>query len=176
MNILEHILRDVPDTWTNLSIDKYDNKYYIETLIQDTPEYNNVAQLFPEKCRINYIKRVQNPYQLGLFKIMKEKKNSEGKIINVVEGYHSLSEEDVEIALKYTMDYRRYKSIFRQIFSGDNKQPRFYSDISSALNCFVETQNKVIIICDILSESFTNIITSTQGDYISKYVISFSEE
>lgn len=84
MDILDEILSTSPSTWTKVPNSSYDDGYYIEKLHPDSVEYRLVAQGFTPHCTVKYIKRVQNPFQLALFKISREKAKAEGTRLNEV--------------------------------------------------------------------------------------------
>lgn len=94
-----------------------------------------------------------------------------------VQGYHVIYETDLDTALKYTVDYRRYENYELSSKQQDHtdKQPMFYGRIIDAVNAFNMNlhngRNKLVLICDVLSEQVDPIKTSTQADYHINYVI-----
>lgn len=95
-----------------------------------------------------------------------------------MQGYHVIYEADLDTALKYTVDYRRYGNSY-ELFSEQRnctyEQPKFYRRIIDAANVFKRNpnngQNKLVLICDVLSEELDPIKTSTQADYHVNYVV-----
>lgn len=94
-----------------------------------------------------------------------------------MQGYHIIFEKDLETAIKYTADFRRYEHSYglNQGDYFDRKQPKFYKCIKDAVDAFGQSttygQNKLILKCDVLSQNFNYVITSTQADYHINYVI-----
>lgn len=84
MDILDEILSASPSTWKKVVNSSYDDGYYTEQLSTDSVEYRLVAQEFIPHSTVRYIKRVQNPFQLALFKISREKAKAEGRYLNEV--------------------------------------------------------------------------------------------
>lgn len=95
-----------------------------------------------------------------------------------MQAYHVIYENDLDIALKYTVDYRRYENSYELSHNQQDftyKQPRFKKNITDAVNAFdkniVRGQNKLVLTCDVLSEELYQIKTSTQADYHVNYVV-----
>ncbi len=91
MDMLKKILTDVPQTWENREPHQYtdDSKYHLVELqdnnnLFSTSEYARIKMEFPSHVSIRYIKRVEDPFQLGLFKIMKAKRQAEGQFCTIV--------------------------------------------------------------------------------------------
>lgn len=81
MDILETILEYVPPTWSKPPKSSYDDGYFCEELKPNSVEHQMVAREFEPHGTVKYIKRVQNPYQLALFKIAREKAKAEGETL-----------------------------------------------------------------------------------------------
>lgn len=84
MDILDEILSVSPSTWRKVANSSYDDGYYCEQLSSDSVEYRLVSEAFRPHRTVKYIKRVQNPYQLALFKISREKAQAEGRYLHEV--------------------------------------------------------------------------------------------
>lgn len=83
--ILDLVLKDAPSFWVTELQSAYNNSYKLYDVPERTGEYDLVKNSFYEyACNIQDIRRIQNPYQLGLFRIMKEKRKSEGGDTTIV--------------------------------------------------------------------------------------------
>lgn len=80
--------------------------------------------------------------------------------------FHIAHESDLETALKYTCDYRRYKN--ENQYENDNKHPRFYHDVQSAIAN--RSQSKINESCVLVVNKISGII-KTQSDYYIQYVV-----
>lgn len=101
-------------------------------------------------------------------------------------GYHVVHKDDVETALKYPMDYRRYRSSeggsyvipeagYASVSNGN--QPKFFQTPREAFitgldNGISKTENIKILICRVISSSSEMIITDMQWDYLPMYIVS----
>lgn len=102
-----------------------------------------------------------------------------------VSGYHMVHENDLKTALKYPMDYRRYKSTSTQISQRSyyDKQPYFFvtpegaiDNAKIAITDFKDVfMNFKIVICSVLSSDSSCIETSMQWDYFPEYVVSLNQ-
>lgn len=80
--------------------------------------------------------------------------------------FHVVQENDLEIALKYTCDYRRYNQIQR--CEARNKHPLFYSNIQSAVSKLSSFSNSCVLVVNKIPGT-----TETQSDYYIQYVVDF---
>lgn len=67
--MLEFVLRNVPDDWDDVSF--YDSSYKLFELHPYDKEYTKIRNLFAS-FEVTSIKRVQNPFQYGRFKLRQE--------------------------------------------------------------------------------------------------------
>lgn len=82
--------------------------------------------------------------------------------------FHIVHLSDLETALKYTCDYRRYKQGY--LSEGDNKQPRFYDNVQSVI--FNLPASMINDICVLVVNKISGN-TKTQSDYYIQYVVDF---
>jgi len=82
--------------------------------------------------------------------------------------YHVIHQDDLNIALKYTCDYRRYN--WNMNFNV-GKQPKFYSDIQNLVSIYSNLSNtkKILLVLSKISGN-----TVTQCDYYIQYVVDIS--
>ncbi|XP_060840641.1 uncharacterized protein LOC132921575 [Rhopalosiphum padi] len=162
-SMLSFVLENVPSNWEQLS--NYDTSYILFDVQDLSIESKHVKAMFElTLLNINSIRRVQNPFQYGRFKLRQEMLNN-----NSVETvFHVIHVSDLETALKYTCDYRRYKN--RYGFETVNKHPRFYSDAQNAVfnqSALMLNNSCVLVVNKIRGE------TKTQSDYYIQYVVDF---
>lgn len=67
--MLDFVLRNVPDNWDEVV--SYDSSYILFELHPYDKEYTKIRNLF-ESFEVTSIKRVQNPFQYGRFKLRHE--------------------------------------------------------------------------------------------------------
>lgn len=80
--------------------------------------------------------------------------------------FHIVHESDLETALKYTCDYRRYRHGY--LSESDNKQPLFYNDVQSAISNRPMLNDICVLVVNKISGN-----TKTQSDYYIQYVVDF---
>ncbi|XP_025194724.1 uncharacterized protein LOC112594248 [Melanaphis sacchari] len=162
-SMLSFVLENVPNDWEPVST--Y-NKSFILFDVQDySTESRKVKAMFNiTSLNIKSIRRVQNPFQYGRFKLRQEMLNN--YLVETV--FHVIDTKDLETALKYTCDYRRYKNGYG--LSTVNKHPHFYSDAQRAvsnLSALVIDDKCILVVNKISGE------TKTQSDYYIQYVVDF---
>ncbi|XP_065202451.1 uncharacterized protein LOC135832860 [Planococcus citri] len=173
MDVLRAVLNTAqPTTWVNKSEDDYIESYLLFDITKYSTEWYNVwieADCYHREL-IKYIKRVQNPFQLGLFKIQEEKRRSENVSTQQTIGYHVIHPNDLESALKYPLDYRRYSKRESSVQNVE-KHPKFYAKLEDAYEmgnqCNLAFDNEILII---QAQHFSTV--RNQGDYYPLYVIS----
>ncbi|XP_025414819.1 uncharacterized protein LOC112686649 isoform X2 [Sipha flava] len=122
-SMLSYILLHKPDKWE--TVNNYDESYKLFDLEVNSLEYINIITLFNSiSPKIKSIKRVQNPFQYGRFKLRQE------MLQNMLEetAYYVVHMSKLKIALKFTCDYRRLTCQY------SNKQPCFISSVSEAIS------------------------------------------
>ncbi|KAL5243844.1 hypothetical protein ACI65C_011254 [Semiaphis heraclei] len=160
-SMLSFVLENVPSDWESVST--YNSSYILFDVPDYSREYERVKTMFNStSLHINSIRRVQNPFQYGRFKLRQEMLNSNS--VDTV--FHIAHESDLETALKYTCDYRRYKN--ENQYENDNKHPRFYHDVQSAIAN--RSQSKINESCVLVVNKISGII-KTQSDYYIQYVV-----
>ncbi|XP_015369355.1 PREDICTED: uncharacterized protein LOC107165568 [Diuraphis noxia] len=160
-SMLSFVLENVPSDWESVST--YNSSY----LLFDVPDLNreseNVKTMFNStSLSINSIRRVQNPFQYGRFKLRQEMLNSNS--VDTV--FHIVHESDLDTALKHTCDYRRYTN--ESSNKSENKHPRFYHDVQSAIANW--SASKINESCVLVVNKISGI-TKTQSDYYIQYVV-----
>lgn len=176
MDVLRAVLNTVqPTTWVKKSEDDYiDISYLLFELDKYSMEWCGIWLKVHGNYRnlITSIKRVQNPFQLGLFKIQEEKRRSENVSIDKTIGYHVIHPSDLESALKYPLDYRRY-SKRESAVQNEGKHPKFYASVEDAYEMGRQHDlgydNEIILI---QAQHFSTV--RNQGDYYPLYVISLT--
>lgn len=84
--MLAFVLSHKPNEWETIDYDK--NNYKILDVDLNSPEYINIKTLFDStSLDIKSIKRVQNPYQYGRFKLKQEMTNNKSEVKEI---YHDL--------------------------------------------------------------------------------------
>lgn len=87
--------------------------------------------------------------------------------------YHPLNMSDLNTALEYNMDVRRYGHRYSGI-QCDNKNPMFFKTPSAASAALSECSQKVILVCNILgSRQFEPAVTfkSNDSEYMPTYIV-----
>lgn len=85
--------------------------------------------------------------------------------------FHAINVADLEIALKYTCDYRRYTNKYK--CSSYKKQPNFYNNIHLAIDDIcrcIEDNNSIVILILSKIRGFDDVL---QCDYYIQYVVDF---
>jgi len=82
--------------------------------------------------------------------------------------FHIVHQSDLDTALKYTCDYRRYKNGHSS--EGENKHPRFYPNVQNAI---VSRPASMINDSCVLVISKISGNPKTQSDYYIQYVVDF---
>lgn len=78
MSVLRAVLdHEQPSEWTRMCQNCYSNSYLLFEVDKYSSEWNKVVACDSARHSVRSIKRVQNPFQLGLFKIQQEKRRSE---------------------------------------------------------------------------------------------------
>ncbi|XP_050528145.1 uncharacterized protein LOC126898247 [Daktulosphaira vitifoliae] len=159
MSLLSFVLENTPENWNYISY--YSNNYELFEIDEYTTEYKNIKQYFNDTI-IKNLYRVQNPYQYGRFLIRKEMTGIYAEEI-VLHGI--IDEDDLKIALKYTCDYRRYKSTKGV---DNNKHPCFYysfADLKDSIRKYNTIENYLYVL--VLTKLINPL--KTQCDYYIKY-------
>jgi len=81
--------------------------------------------------------------------------------------FHIVHASDLETALKYTCDYRRYKNGYNS--EGENKHPRFYPDLQDAVRSVPMINDRCVLVVNKISGN-----PKTQSDYYIQYVVDFN--
>ncbi|XP_054270670.1 uncharacterized protein LOC128991634 [Macrosteles quadrilineatus] len=178
MDILDVVIQTcIPPEWQGVNSsnvtrqDYVSNRYRLFELPTHSTEYSREMEVFREGDlygRVTKVQRVQNPFQLGRLLLRQEQKKNRDEIVNEVKYYHPLTDEtQLQTALEYNMDVRRYgNKDYRQ---GD-RDPRFYRTPKEAFDSITTCQ--YILVCVVLStgeyESFTR---QNDTEYMPVYVI-----
>ncbi|XP_001948854.1 uncharacterized protein LOC100168407 [Acyrthosiphon pisum] len=162
-SMLSFVLENVPSDWESVST--YNSSYILFDVNVLSREAANIKAMFNStSLNINTIRRVQNPFQYGRFKLRQEMLNSNS--VDTV--FHIVHPSDLETALKYTCDYRRYKNSHSS--EGENKHPRFYPNVQNAV---VNWSSSMINDSCVLVVSKISGNPKTQSDYYVQYVVDF---
>lgn len=161
-----------PSVWQAASYS--DCTYHLFHVDEDSDEYRAVTTPFTESWPVLTIRslvRVQNPFQLGRLVVRAEQRRHRGEHVNRVTYYHPLDRDDVEKALEFNMDVRRYLSRCDRHHS-QLKNPVFFSTPAEAIDVISECTNKVILVCHVLEQNGTSRSTSKSFDteYMPNYV------
>ncbi|CAH1708978.1 unnamed protein product [Aphis gossypii] len=163
-SMLSFVLENVPSDWEPVST--YTKSYVLFDVQDQSVESERIKTMFNSTLlNINSIRRVQNPFQYGRFKLRQEMLNNNLEEETV---FHVVQENDLETALKYTCDYRRYNRIYRYRCEATNKHPLFYSNIQSAVSNLSSFNNGCVLVVNKIPG-----ITKTQSDYYIQYVVDF---
>lgn len=160
-SMLSFVLENVPNDWERVIT--YDTIYKLFDVQISSKESLDVKAMFNStSLNINSIRRVQNPFQYGRFKLRQEMLNS----YSVETVFQVVSARDLETALKYTCDYRRYKHGYGNY--SESKHPLFYHDINKAINFQFAINDKCVLVINKISGT-----TKTQSDYYIQYIVDF---
>lgn len=161
-----------PSEWQAASYS--DRTYHLFPVEEDSDEYRAVAMPFTETrpaLTLQSLQRVQNPFQLGRLVVRAEQRRHRGEQVTRVTYYHPLDRDDVERALEYNMDVRRYLSRCDRHHS-QLKNPVFFSTPGEAMDVISECTNKVILVCHVLEQNSRSRTTTKSFDteYMPNYV------
>lgn len=82
--------------------------------------------------------------------------------------FHYVHENDLNVALKFNCDYRRYKMVYSSCPEGVNKQPKFINSLSNVaadVSAFLTKSVHLLVLSKIEGT------TTTQCDYYIRYVV-----
>lgn len=85
--------------------------------------------------------------------------------------FHVINVADLDIALKFTCDYRRYTNKYS--VSSYKKQPKFYNNVNLALDdiCgYIEDDSSIVVLVLSKIHGFDETL---QCDYYIQYVVEF---
>uniref|UniRef100_A0A1B6DD51 Uncharacterized protein n=1 Tax=Clastoptera arizonana TaxID=38151 RepID=A0A1B6DD51_9HEMI len=136
INILKNFY---PSTWDKNQ--NYSNKtYQLIELSRNSIEFRNVAISFPPNAVVK-IWRIQNPYILGAYLLRKNQIEHRQGSISEITKYHTVHQSDLEVALEYNLDSRRYRYNNRRIPQLDESLP-FINTNHYCIVCKVLTRNE----------------------------------
>lgn len=89
-SMLSFVLKHVPEDWEE--VDDYDTSYILFDLVKHGSEYEKVAALFEGTSTrlIKSIKRVQQPFQYGRFKLRQEMLRTHSTVRTILLYYNAL--------------------------------------------------------------------------------------
>ncbi|XP_022180396.1 uncharacterized protein LOC111040696 [Myzus persicae] len=162
-SMLSFVLKHLPDDWdTDVA---YTSSHLLRTLsrTRNAGEYQSVETMF-YGANISQIKRVQNPFQYGRYMLRREMINSAYETTV----FHGVHKDDLNTALKFNCDYRRYTRKREGIYE-NSQHPMFYHSFSDLLN---KTIHPISDINVLVLKIMTNT-PKTQCDYYIQYVVKF---
>lgn len=88
MNVLQAVLDyETPSTWEVKSADEYSNSFLLFDIKVFENEWEQAVGHSQLDTDVLSLQRVQNPFQLGLFRIQEEKRRKEGESCQKVSWY-----------------------------------------------------------------------------------------
>lgn len=80
MDVLQAVLDyETPDTWVSRCPSQYNDSFLLFQIYENSDEWCNAVGHSTYEGDVVLLERVQNPFQLGLFRIQEEKRSSEGE-------------------------------------------------------------------------------------------------
>ncbi|XP_025414822.1 uncharacterized protein LOC112686650 [Sipha flava] len=162
-SLLSFVMRNVPDEWEDVPV--YNKSYELFTVPPGlySREYQKVEQFF-HGIKIGRIQRVQNPFQYGRYMLRREMVRTNYEEIV----FHGVHRDDIDTALKFNCDYRRYTRT-RVVAHSDGQHPLFYNSVSDLLNnAGYHISDLRVLVLRILTRK-----PKTQCDYYIEYLVRF---
>ncbi|VVC40785.1 Hypothetical protein CINCED_3A009403 [Cinara cedri] len=159
--ILTFVMSYLPEKWDKTT--EYTRSWNLIPLSTQSVDYQIVESYF-YGAHISLIQRVQNPFQFGRYMIRREMTQTTYEDIV----FHVVHRDDLETALKFNCDYRRYQRRHEGLYE-DHKHPKFYHSFKDLINVNNHSMSDIrVLVLKILTNE-----PKTQCDYYIEYVVTF---
>ncbi|XP_060840639.1 uncharacterized protein LOC132921574 isoform X1 [Rhopalosiphum padi] len=162
-SMLEFVLKHLPNYWDAVPLYTNSNKLFTLSYSRNSNEYQSVESMF-YGANVSQIIRVQNPFTYGRFMLRREMVQSTYE--ETV--FHGIHKDDLNIALKFNCDYRRYTKKRDGIYE-NFQHPMFYKSFSDLLNNTIHAITDInVLVLKIMTDT-----PKTQCDYYVQYIVKF---
>ncbi|XP_025194725.1 uncharacterized protein LOC112594249 [Melanaphis sacchari] len=163
LSIMDFVLKHLPGYWDPVPSYTTSNKLFIISQSRNPDECQYIETMF-YGANISRILRVQNPFTYARYMFRREMIQSTYE--DTV--FHGVHKDDLNIALKFNCDYRRYTKKRDGIYE-NSQHPMFYKSFSDLLNNTIHPIADInVLVLKIMTDT-----PKTQCDYYVQYIVEF---